>query len=243
MADPLVVSFARMGELSSILTIVSPLPEFISCHKPDKERFAMLKSISFNYLLALWVMNTTWVAYAIKAHLDDIIAINLLGMVSALIFILLYLQIKFSLTLPRTEVVGFICTVPYTVFIFTNAFSTELTGILAMILNLLSYVTILDSLNDTLSTKDPETINLVVTLSAGFNSSAWTGYAFLINDFFIFLPCFLGFLVFLLNMYLYMWTIGIFADDNFIINILKNQFLKSQEISIDKVKIEMGEKI
>lgn len=91
MAESLVVSFARMGELSSIFTIVSPLPEFISCHKPNKQKYDMLKTISYNYLLALWIMNTAWVAYDWKAELEDIIPINVIGMISALIFILMYI--------------------------------------------------------------------------------------------------------------------------------------------------------
>jgi uncharacterized protein with PQ loop repeat len=94
MADSLVVTFEKMGELSSIITIISPLPSFLMCKKSNDDKVKMLKGISLNYLLSLWVMNACWVAYAIKADLEDIIAINLIGMISALLFIFIYLFVK-----------------------------------------------------------------------------------------------------------------------------------------------------
>ena len=89
-------------------------------------------------------MNTMWVAYAIKAELNDIIAINLLGTISSIIFILLYLYIKYKVEIIVSDVVYFITTIPISIFIFTDAFSADLTGTLAMVLNLLSYVATLD---------------------------------------------------------------------------------------------------
>ena len=90
-----------------------------------------------------------------------------------------------------------------------------------MILNLATYVTILDSVKTTITTKDPKSVNLIVTLGAGFSSISWMVYALLIGDHFIFYPCFVGMNVFILNFTLYLWTIGKVIDSNYIIATLK----------------------
>lgn len=94
-----------------------------------------------------------------------------------------------------------------------------------MILNLATYVTILDTVKATISTKDPKTINLFVTLGTGFSSTSWTIYSIIVGDKFIFYPCFVGMMVFALNFTLYLWTLGKVKDSNYVIATLKWVYL------------------
>ena len=150
MADYLVTTFAKMGEITSLLTLISPLPSFMFCHKPNHEKIHMLNGISYSYLISLYVMNATWVAYCIKEGLDDIIVINLLGMLSALIFILIYIYTKYQDELPVYDIVVFISTLPFTVFVYTDVFSSDFTGFLAVLLSIFSYVTTLGNVTETI---------------------------------------------------------------------------------------------
>lgn len=70
--------------------------------------------------------------------------------------------------------------------------NAKIIGTLAMILNLATYVTILESVKTTVSTKDPKSVNMFVTCAAGMSATSWMLYAIIIWDFFIFLPCFVG---------------------------------------------------
>lgn len=97
----------------------------------------------------------------------------------------------------------------------------KIIGTLAMVLNLATYVTILDSVKTTVTTKDPKSINMFVTCAAGMSATSWMIYALLAWDLFIFYPCFVGLNVFILNSTLYLWTIGYVSDSNLFIVILK----------------------
>lgn len=110
-----------------------------------------------------------------------------------------------------------------------------------MFLTLSSYVTTLDSIKETLSLKDSHTMNLFVILSSGFNSSTWMGYAILVGDFYIFLPCFIGFLVFFISLVLYFWTLELLDHNNIVIILLKMIFLKEEQKDTPKRKISSEE--
>ena len=111
-------------------------------------------------------------------------------------------------------------------------------------MNLASYLTILDSVQATLTQKDPKTINLFVTCAAGMSATNWMIYAMIKGDYFIFAPCFVGLQVFILNISLYIWTLGYIKDNNRLIRGIKRIFLKKATLKgyhIQKNDINLGE--
>ena len=106
----------------------------------------MLKSISFNYLIFLFIMNATWLFYAIKADLPDIFTINLIGTAGSLAYVLTYLYVKSTYQRSKEELNKFILCILYILVLSSPVVNKSLAGTLAMILNLATYVTILDSL-------------------------------------------------------------------------------------------------
>ena len=140
----------------------------------------MLKSISFNYLIFLFIMNATWLFYAIKADLPDIFTINLIGTAGSLAYVLTYLYVKSTYQRSKEELNKFILCILYILVLSSPVVSKSLAGTLAMILNLATYVTILDSLKQTISTKDSKTINMIVTCAAGMSATSWMLYALII---------------------------------------------------------------
>ena len=89
---------ARLGELTTIVTLISPLPAFVSCHKSSVEKKRMLEKISFNFLMAMLVTNLVWLAYSFKIVNPDLIVINALGSVIAGTFVTLYIWRKHIVT-------------------------------------------------------------------------------------------------------------------------------------------------
>ena len=100
---------ARLGELTTIVTLISPLPAFIYCHKSTYEKNEQLAKLSYNFLLAMMVTNAVWLAYSIKIVNIDLIVINGLGTIIASTFVSMYLWVKFKMSkllihLPRLGV-------------------------------------------------------------------------------------------------------------------------------------------
>ncbi len=180
--------FARIGELTSIITMISPLPCFIFCHKKAHEKNKMVDQISYNFLLALMVMNMVWVSYAFKIDNNDILVINSLGLFVSLVFLSLYLYVKIKIGKVYREMALLISTIPFLIWSCSNQVGPNLTGLLASTLSMTSYLFTLDKVKKILETKDPDQINLGVAIAAGFNGTAWMGYSILITDFFVFLP-------------------------------------------------------
>lgn len=125
-------------------------------------------------------MNATWLFYAIKADLPDIFTINLIGTAGSLAYVLTYLYVKSTYQRSKEELNKFILCILYILVLSSPVVSKSLAGTLAMILNLATYVTILDSLKQTISTKDSKTINMIVTCAAGMSATSWMLYALII---------------------------------------------------------------
>jgi len=85
-----------LGELTTIITLISPLPSFIFCHKTSFQKNEQLAKLSFNFLLAMMVTNYIWLAYSLKIENIDLIIINSLGTIIASTFVTLYLYVKFK---------------------------------------------------------------------------------------------------------------------------------------------------
>ena len=99
-STPLDVKLARLGELTTIVTLISPLPAFVSCHKKSMEKNEMLSKISFNFLLAMFVCNEVWFAYCIKIMNLDLMVINAAGTLIAGSFVAIFLYVKLKITRP-----------------------------------------------------------------------------------------------------------------------------------------------
>ena len=94
----------------------------------------------------------------------------------------------------------------------------------------------MDNLKDIINSKDPESINLFVTLASGLNSIAWCSYSVLASDIYIFIPTFIGIIVFAILMLLYFWTLDLITSELLILRVFIWLFKDSS--SVLKVKID-----
>ena len=88
---------ACVGQLTTIILLISPFPQFVFCHKKSLEKNASLKGISFKYLLANFFCYQVWLAYSFKVDNMDLIIINMVGAIINTTFLGLYLYVKYKI--------------------------------------------------------------------------------------------------------------------------------------------------
>jgi solute carrier family 50 protein (sugar transporter) len=213
---------ARLGELTTLVTLISPLPAFVSCHKSNLEKTVMLEKISFNFLMAMFVTNMVWLAYSIKIENNDLIVINALGSIIAGTFVSLYIMIQIkahdiAFGKPYLIILGGGLAFAWLLSAPDFLLGTWWNGFASTSLSMTQYLFTLDGVKAVLTTKDPTKVNLTVAIACMFNSYAWGCYAILTKDPFVLIPNIAGFCTGFLQLYLYLWTTGSCSDmDNFI---------------------------
>jgi hypothetical protein len=148
----------------------------------------MLSKISYSFLIAMWVCNYVWLAYAVKVWNIDILILNLLGSMVSLSFIIYFIYVQHKVKMPTTEIVILVCSFPGIIISFSDIVTPHVAGFLGAFFSMSMYITTLDKVKKVLHSKDPSQLNLLVAVAAGFNGFAWMGYSMLIGDIFIFLP-------------------------------------------------------
>ena len=61
-----VAKVARVGEISSFITLLAPLPSFVFCYRSIKYKEKQIARVSYTFLLGQAVVNTVWLSYSIK---------------------------------------------------------------------------------------------------------------------------------------------------------------------------------
>jgi len=136
---------ARLGELTTMVTLISPLPAFVSCHKKSFEKNKMLEKISFNFLLAMFICNETWLAYAIKIDNMDLVVINALGTIIAGLFVFMFLYVKTKVTNPHKYIALLLGGIIFATLVSSNLIEPWTNGLIATLLSMSQYVFTLDS--------------------------------------------------------------------------------------------------
>jgi solute carrier family 50 protein (sugar transporter) len=209
---------ARLGELTTIVTLISPLPAFVSCYKSSIEKERMLEKISYVFLVAMFVTNVVWLAYSIKIENPDLIVINALGSLIAGTFVFLFIYIKFKVIKKPPPQQLIILGIGLALAILLSypdlLLDTWWNGFAATSLSMSQYLFSLDSVKVVLQTKDPTKVNLVLAIACIFNSYAWGCYAAITGDPFVFVPNVAGFTCGVIQLALYFWTTGSLTDQS-----------------------------
>ena len=195
-----------MGELTTIITLISPLPAFIFCHKTSFQKDQQLAKLSYNFLLAMMVTNYTWLAYSLKIENIDLIIINSLGTIIASTFVTLYLYVKFKVGRIHMHVFRLTIGLIFAFCVCSTLTDSWLNGLIATSMSMCQYIFILEGVKGVLQTKDPARVDLIIAIACIFNSLAWGTYAHLVGDIFVFIPNIAAFCAGFINISLYMWT-------------------------------------
>ena len=85
---------ASFGQLTSMILLVAPLPQFVFCHKKSLEKISAMQSVSYKYLLTNLLTRLVWVAYAAKIKNVDLLVIHAVGVIICFFFMVLYVYVK-----------------------------------------------------------------------------------------------------------------------------------------------------
>jgi len=102
----------------------------------------------------------------------------------------------------------------------SEVLSPTVIGAIAAILDTASYTTSVDTIKETLQTKNISIINLVMALISGFNSVSWIIYSLLLDDFYILIPSTANILVVAVHICLFLWTVDKIESSNWLIRLL-----------------------
>ena len=119
-----------------MITLISPLPAFVSCHKTSFEKNKQLAKISYNFLMAMWVTNIVWLAYSIKIANIDLIVINALGTFIASCFLVIFLYVKMKVARLTVHIFRFLFGVVFGVSISSSLTSPWTNGFLATMMSM-----------------------------------------------------------------------------------------------------------
>ena len=229
---------ARLGELTTIVTLISPFPAFISCGKSSIDKDRQLSKLSYNFLLAMMVTNIIWLAYSLKEDNIDLIVINSIGTVIATSFVLTYLYVKYRITRLSTHIVRFASGLLFAILCSSDLTGNWTNGLIATSCSMTQYLFTLEGVKGVLNTRDPERVDLLVAVACIFNSYAWGCYAFIVKDLFVLIPNIACLFAGCINFVLYLWTSGYLKDSSIPIWILHKCCNSRAKMLPDKVKCE-----
>lgn len=148
----------------------------------------MLQRISYNFLLAMFVTNEVWLAYAVKIANADLVVINALGTFIAGTFVSLFIYIKCKVTRPSKQLLLLVPAALFMTYVSSGCVDPWTNGLIATTCSMIQYVFTLESVKVTLQTKDPEKVNLIVAFACLISAYAWSCYAIVVGDVFVFVP-------------------------------------------------------
>ena len=171
---------ARLGELTTIVTLISPFPAFISCGMSSIDKDRQLQKLSYNFILAMMATNIIWLAYSLKVDNIDLIVINSLGTLVSCSFVMVYLYVKYRITRLSTHIARFMGAVCFSLAMSSGLTSSWTNGVIATSCSMTQYLFTLEGVKGVLNSRDPERVDVTVAVACIFNSYAWGCYAYIV---------------------------------------------------------------
>ena len=84
----------RIGEFTTILTLLAPINSFLICRKKSYDMNLMLQQINFKYLLSLLSCNLIWMAYSLRGPSQALVMLNVLRVTVSIAYVVIYLYAK-----------------------------------------------------------------------------------------------------------------------------------------------------
>ncbi|KAL5713115.1 hypothetical protein ACHQM5_015223 [Ranunculus cassubicifolius] len=202
-----------IGNIVSFLYFLSPINTF---RRIVKER-STSSFESFPYICTL--LNTSlWTYYGITSPDGLLVAtINGAGCVIEAIYVLTFLIFAAKETRVRTAIrlsiaVGFFVVVFFITSVFMQVeLRIEVVGIISAILNVLMYSSPLAIVRTVLMTKSIEFMPFSLSFFLFLNGGIWAFYAFLVQDLFLGIPNGLGFVLGVVQIVIYCYTVRLRA--------------------------------
>ncbi|CDW89365.1 protein ruptured pollen grain [Stylonychia lemnae] len=219
---PLDITFylAKLGQATSLLVNIAPLPTFLFCSLSHSEKVKRLDSISYIYLLTGLTTNIVWLAYGYKIGNQDIIVNNIFGMSMSIIIISMYMAVMKSIE----QILMMLILIPIAIAFLINQVPVNLCGLVGSIISVTSNVSPLEKIANVIATRDHRFINFPVALFTCFNAVVWCTYGYITLDIFVFTCQFLNFNCGLIQVLFYFWAQKKISSENMVLRTLLGVF-------------------
>ena len=196
----------------SFILQVSPIPEVI-----EGFRKGDIKNLTISYFMTGIGQALFWIGYAscIKDFYVLIPNITTSTLFATYMNSLIYIKKQYNLFYILNPI---IITGVYLIVKFCPEHVCDTSG---TIISLVWQSTNLETLRLALKNHDQAYINLLVSFISWLDFILFWVYALMIKGYILFIPNFFGFIVNSVNLYLYFWAGGYFAENNCFVNILK----------------------
>lgn len=217
----------KLGELTSYVSLLSPLPTFLMCGKSIADQNKMIDTLQFSFLLLLFVISNIWLSYFEhrKESTITLVVMNQARTVATSVYIVLYLIIKARSK--SQEIKTYVFQTVFIVFFVvtcTKSLAQQYLLPVALLFEMVNNLIQFGQIPNILRDKSIDQINLPVAVCCTIDAAVWLIYSVVNND----LPFTIlngsGILAGFLQLYLYEWAIGRVKDDHWSILILHQVF-------------------
>ena len=215
-----------LASATSILLQLSPLPEVINAL-----RIRDIKNLTISYFMGGIGQTLFWIGYGVCIN-DMYVLIPNITLAFLFGFYMnsvIYIKKQYNLfyILNPIIIIG--------VYLILKFCPEHLCDSMATIISIIWQSTNSLTMRLALKYRDPAYINLLVSFVSWTNMGLFWIYSLMIGAYIMFIPNIYGFSINSINMYLYFWACGYFAESNCFINILKI-ILKPEKVESDNTK-------
>lgn len=201
-----------LATLFSFALQVSPIPEVI-----DGFRKGDIKNLTVSYFMTGISQALFWIGYAVRINDLYILTPNITVTILFGIYMnsLIYIKKRYNLfyILNPIIIIG--------VYLIVKYLPEHVCDTSGTIISFVWQSTNSETLRLALRYHDQAYINFLVSLISWTDFVLFWVYALMIHGYIMFIPNFYGFIINSINLYLYFWAGGYFAENNCFVNMLK----------------------
>lgn len=199
--NTILFTLSSAGNLLSILVNLAPimsLRQAYACNSVEK--------ISYSYLYMANICNMYWILYSIKAENEDIFLSSAVNYVLCLLYLLIYHGITRD---ARIFLMKYLVMLLALVHFSCVQLTIEQLGHITLVLSLICFIAPLESLGKIFETHDANYIDINIIGTSWVSAIIWYIYGMLVNDFVIYFPQFVGVIICMAEILLYLWARGV----------------------------------
>jgi solute carrier family 50 protein (sugar transporter) len=199
----LLFTLSSMGNILSILLNLAPIPSLHQAYASSDVR-----KISYSYLYMANLCNLYWILYSIKTENDDIFISSVVNYALCLLYLIVYHTITHDagiFFMKYCVVIVALIDISYKVL------SDDQLGHITLSLSLLCFVAPLETLEKVFETHDANYIDINIIGTSWASAVIWFLYGVLVNDFVIYFPQFVGVIICMAEILLYLWAKGLIS--------------------------------
>lgn len=187
-----------LGAGMGMLLCLSPVPSFIRANK-----IGSVKEISGSFVVVSNLMALSWILYALKANILDIVVPNAMQFTISLGLVMLYFNLKGNFLMSFAKYCFAMCVFG---FIAMKVGNVETLGITAIVLNALSNLAPMDQVAVVFRERRGDYLDMTVNSSSFLYNIVWLSFGLVSHNRYVILPNAFGAMCSLFLFGLYLWT-------------------------------------